>query len=341
MVRTGPRARTQIHRRPGDGRCCSQRLDPIDTGLFATPSGWYPFAPVSQLHETLKALPPDPIQPTTRGRPDPSLLFGLRRVLDPKPACPLSLGRIRHRSESPAQADGYHFIVIDPALLGIGQKVTSISHAGVLRAPGQGDGRRGPAGQCGHSEVPPVRRPSGIELGLGRRPWSTPGAGRPRAAPAAERPAGDCARSGAMTRVREAAIASRWTRRPTVRTCPFQPRGGCRRENSYRCRYFGGPANSGSPVALRPPLTRGLPFRPAFTADAARFSDPSQCIVAPQGVLPPVGNRGAMKEASHRGISCIRAEPRRGSSGRTAIVQADAEADGDGFAVGDRYRPVH
>ena len=25
--------------------------------------------------------------------------------------------------------------------------------------------------------------------------------------------------------------------------------------------YFGGPANSGSPVALRPPLTGGLPFR--------------------------------------------------------------------------------
>jgi hypothetical protein len=110
-------------------------LDPIDTGLFAAPSGWYPFAPTSQLHETLKALPSDPIQTTTRGRPDPSLLFGLRRVLDPKPTCPLNLGRIRHRSESPAQADGYHFIVIDPALLGIGQKVTSISHAGVHRAP--------------------------------------------------------------------------------------------------------------------------------------------------------------------------------------------------------------
>jgi hypothetical protein len=159
MATTGARARGQVHRRTADGRCCGQRLDPINTGLFAAPSGWYPFVPTSQLHETLKALPSDPIQTTTRGRPDPSLLFGLRRVLDPKPSCPLHLGRIRHRSESPAQADGYQFIVIDRTLLGIGQKVTSISQAGVLSIPGQGDGRREDPGQCGHEDRPGSRAP--------------------------------------------------------------------------------------------------------------------------------------------------------------------------------------
>jgi hypothetical protein len=176
MERTGARARGQVHRRRRDGHSCSQRLDPIDTGLFAAPSGWYPFAPTSQLHETLKALPSDPIQTTTRGRPDPSLLFGLRRVLDPKPACPLYSGRIRHRSESPAQADGYHFIVIDPTWLGIGQKVTSVSHAGVLRAPGHGDGRRGAPGQRGHTDSTTVRTTGGYcDLGRDRQP---PGSAR-------------------------------------------------------------------------------------------------------------------------------------------------------------------
>jgi hypothetical protein len=296
MARKGARSRGRLRRRPREGHSWRQRLDPIDTGLFAAPSGWYPFAPTSQLHETLKALPSDPIQTTTRGRPDPSLLFGLRRVLDPKPACPLYSGRIRHRSESPAQADGYHFIVIDPTLLGIGQKVTSVSHAGVLRAPGQGDGRRGAPGQRDHRDSPSARM-TGKVLRTG------PPSAAVRVGPLS-RAAQDCARGEAagpksargeaIARSREA-IAIRWTRRPTVRTCPFQLRGGCRRENSYRCRYFGGPADSESPVALRPPLTRGLPFRLASMADAARLWDLSQCIAVTAGVLPPVGNRGAMK----------------------------------------------
>ena len=179
MAATGARAWGQVHRGTGERRCCGQRLDPINTGLFAAPSGWYPFVPTSQLHETLKALPSDPIQTTTRGRPDPSLLFGLRRVLDPKPACPLHLGRIRHRSESPAQAGGYQFIVIDPTLLGIGQKVTSISHAGVLRAPGQGDGRREDPGQYGHEDRPESRAPQnrtrGGAAGRTRRPRRSDG----------------------------------------------------------------------------------------------------------------------------------------------------------------------
>ena len=162
------------------GVCCSQRFDPIDTGLFATPSAWYSFAPTSHLHETLKALPSDPVQTTTRSRLDPSLLFGLRRVLDPKPACPLFSGRTRHRSESPAQADGYVFIVIDAALLRIGQKVTSISHVGALRAPTQGDRRRGPHRQDGHTAAPrvpgaPVGGHRGRPMGLAGGPMRRSG----------------------------------------------------------------------------------------------------------------------------------------------------------------------
>src|ERR1035441_5919740 len=44
---------------------------------------------------------------------------------------------------------------------------------------------------------------------------------------------------------------------------PFRPRGLGRWEDSYDSSIanFGGPADSGSPVALRPSLTRGLPFR--------------------------------------------------------------------------------
>jgi hypothetical protein len=41
---------------------------------------------------------------------------------------------------------------------------------------------------------------------------------------------------------------------------PFAPEPGPLGNSWRKDRYFGGPANSGSPVALRPPLARGLPF---------------------------------------------------------------------------------
>ena len=42
-----------------------------------------------------------------------------------------------------------------------------------------------------------------------------------------------------------------------------------------RRHYFGGPANSGSPVALRPPLARGMPFRLLYK-NGRRFPSPRQ-----------------------------------------------------------------
>jgi hypothetical protein len=215
-------------------------------------------------------------------------------VLDPKPAFPLSLGHTRPRSGSPTQADGYTLILIDPALLRIGQKVTSISHVGSPGAPSPGDGRRGAHGEGGHSETPLFAARGAF------RPGPQSAASAATAATAATRdgrggrPAENCTRAASTARAPEA-IRIRSTRRPTVRTCPFQPRGGCRWENSHRSRYFGGPANSESPVALRPPLTRGLPFRLASLRDAARFHAPSQCIAVRESALQPVGNRGAMK----------------------------------------------
>ena len=43
----------------------------------------------------------------------------------------------------------------------------------------------------------------------------------------------------------------------------FSPHPGrqVRPQEQRMSRLFGGPADSGSPVALRPPLARGLPFR--------------------------------------------------------------------------------
>ncbi len=80
-----------------------------------------------------------------------------------------------------------------------------------------------------------------------------------------------------------------------LRMFPFRPRIGSRWENSYAStnqhlrvnRYFGGPADSGSPVALRPPLARGLPFSTAFLLRQWTPADPkSTGWEVPQ----PVGN---------------------------------------------------
>ena len=56
-------------------------------------------------------------------------------------------------------------------------------------------------------------------------------------------------------------------------------------------RDFGGSANSESPVALRPPLARGLPFSTAFNNDLDGFISTSQWIRSYQRLLQPTGNR--------------------------------------------------
>jgi hypothetical protein len=210
------------------------QIRPMDARRFATPSAWYSFTPPSQLHEI---LPSDPIQATSRGRPDSSLLFGLRRVLNPKPACSVIERRTRHRSKSPTQADGYMFIVIDPVLLRIGQKVTSVHGARSLRASGQGDGRRGPRAAYGHLEAPFDRIMAGAEGLAGGKLGPCPGR--------------EPARRGARHPIDLGPRSSHMSLSPPRRV----PLG-----DSHWSRYFGGPANSESPVALRPPLTRSLPF---------------------------------------------------------------------------------
>jgi hypothetical protein len=60
------------------------------------------------------------------------------------------------------------------------------------------------------------------------------------------------------------------------------PKIGTAGRNSHRLiAIFGGPANSESPVALRPPLTGGLPFRPGATMTVS----PAQVkrLAAPEG----------------------------------------------------------
>ena len=56
-------------------------------------------------------------------------------------------------------------------------------------------------------------------------------------------------------------------------------------------RDFGGSANSESPVALRPPLARGLPFSTVFNRDLDGFIPTSQRIRSYQRLLQPTGNR--------------------------------------------------
>jgi hypothetical protein len=58
---------------------------------------------------------------------------------------------------------------------------------------------------------------------------------------------------------------------------------------------FGGPANSGSPVTLRPSLTRGLPFRLATKRNNAPLTCASQGTGGYERRLQPTCNRGATK----------------------------------------------
>ena len=69
---------------------------------------------------------------------------------------------------------------------------------------------------------------------------------------------------------------------------PLRPWNGNRRgESSFETgRYFGGPANSESPVALRPSLTRGLPFRSAIRPNTDRLTGASQELCGGSTVLP-------------------------------------------------------
>ena len=54
-------------------------------------------------------------------------------------------------------------------------------------------------------------------------------------------------------------------------------------------RYFGGPANSGSPVALRPPFARGMPLS-TWYPEADLFSCTSQWLLEIVRIFQPTGN---------------------------------------------------
>jgi hypothetical protein len=66
----------------------------------------------------------------------------------------------------------------------------------------------------------------------------------------------------AATRITRREAGRAWRCSRIVRILPLpNPEVGGRWENSAAMSYFGGPADSGSPVALRPSLAGGLPFR--------------------------------------------------------------------------------
>jgi hypothetical protein len=192
---------------------------------------------------------------TANGRSHPSLPFGLRRILDPKPAWPL-VGFTRHRSRSPA--DGCPFIVLDLGAPEIGQKVTSINQAGSFALSGDRDGRRGIPPRYGHSKTPFAQRSLGADRGSGIRHT-----GRPRAV----------ARPVHASRPEEGSPPD------SLHVFPFSPPTEGRWEIATIAISAARPTPE-SPVALRPPLTRGLPFRLLSIPDAGRFPGPSQCVVA-------------------------------------------------------------
>ena len=68
---------------------------------------------------------------------------------------------------------------------------------------------------------------------------------------------------------------SKWRSWWILRMLPFSPEKGTTGKLTIGDSDFGGPADSGSPVALRPPLARGLPFR-FVTEDTYRFTGSSQ-----------------------------------------------------------------
>jgi hypothetical protein len=91
---------------------------------------------------------------------------------------------------------------------------------------------------------------------------------------------------------------------------------------------FGGPANSESPVALRPPFARGLPFRLLSILDCDRFTRPSQSVLSdwPRYNRFATRTQGESREPGRLNLGLRReggrglADPRR----RTATVSPAA-----------------
>ena len=98
---------------------------------------------------------------------------------------------------------------------------------------------------------------------------------------------------------------------------PFRPprKRGAGRERCDDACYFGGPANSVSPVALRPSLTRGLPFQlpPKADTDLLRSTSQGLCQVTP--------NSNQSATVSQPGERILRLpEPSRSHTGDAATV---------------------